>query len=276
MTLVLALALSLADDPVLEAAKTAKLPAIDGKADDEAWKAVKELVVPMGLPEEKPERKAFMKAVHDGDSLCVLVRWADETKTDVHQVYSWSLSDEKYVVQDDAEYEDSVSLGFALEGTFNPDMLAAVEAKWDVWHWGADRSRSGYALDLWHVYSKNPPDGLKSKQKTARDESRLFIARPMDAGTPGFKVVAPPKAKGQDKVPQFDVQKPAGSAGDVEARGVHADNMWTVEFKRKLKTGNKDDVAIDPAKPLPFCLATFDNKEKADHDVSHTILLKLK
>lgn len=276
MTLLLAAVLSLADDPVLEAAKTAKLPSIDGKADDEAWKAAKELVVPMGVPEEKAERKAKMKAVHDGDSICVLVSWADETKTDVHQVYSWGLADEKYLVQDDAEYEDALSLGFALEGTFNPDMLAAVEAKWDLWHWGADRSKGGYALDMWHVYTKNPPEGMKAKQKTARDESRLFIARLLDAGSPPFQQLKPPAQKGADKVPQFAPQKPSGSAGDVEARGVHADGTWTVEFKRKLKTGNADDVAIDPAKPLPFCVATFDNKEKADHDVSHTIVLKLK
>ena len=274
--LLLMTALALADDLELTAAKVAKLPAIDGKAGDDAWKGATELTVPIGVPEDKPERKAMMKAVHDGDSIVVLVRWADDSKNAVHQTLSWSLSDEKYLVQDDAEYEDALSLGFALEGTFNPDMLAAVEAKWDVWHWGADRSSGGYALDLLHVYSKTPPAGMKSKQKTARDESRIFIGRALDEGTPPFKVLEAPKAKGADKVPQFASQKPAGSAGDVEARGEHADNLWTVEFKRKLKTGQKDDTQIDPAKPLPFCLATFNNQEKADHDVSHTILLKLR
>ncbi len=275
MMLLLAAVLSLADDPVLDAAKVAKLPAIDGK-EDEAWKAAKELVVPMGVPEEKAERKATLKALHDGESLCILVRWADETKNAVHQIYSWGLADEKYLVQDDAEYEDSCSLGFALEGTFNPDMLAPVEAKWDLWHWGADRSSGGHALDMWHLYTKNPPDGLKTKQKTARDESRIFLGRYLDAGTPPFKALEAPKTKGADKIPHFAAQTPAGSAADVEARGNHADNQWTVEFKRKLKTGQKDDTQIDPAKPLAFCLATFDNKEKADHDVSHTIVLKLK
>ena len=274
--LLLTALLVLDNDLELSAAKVAKLPAIDGKASDEAWKGAVELVVPIGVPEEKAERKATMKAVHDGDSIAILVRWADDSKNAVHQTLSWSLSDEKYLVQDDAEYEDSVSLGFALEGTFNPDMLAAVEAKWDVWHWGADRSSGGYALDLLHIYSKTAPPGMKSKQKTARDESRIFIGRALDAGTPPFKTVDIPKAKGADKVPQFVTQKPAGSAGDVEARGEHAENTWTVEFKRKLKTGQKDDTQIDPAKPLAFCLATFNNQEKADHDVSHTILLKLK
>jgi hypothetical protein len=276
MTLLLAaLLLSTPDDPVLEAAKVAKLPAVDGK-EDEAWKAAKALEVPMGVPEEKAERKATLKALHDGEAVCILVRWTDETRNAVHQTYSWGLADEKYLVQDDAEYEDACSLGFALEGTFNPDMLAAVEAKWDVWHWGADRSSGGYALDMWHLYTKKRPETLKVKQKTARDESTIYLGRYPDEGTPPFRVVEPPKAKGADKVAQFAVQKPAGSAGDVEARGIHADNAWTVEFKRKLKTGQKDDVAIDPAKPLAFCLATFDNKEKADHDVSHTIQLKLK
>jgi hypothetical protein len=275
MTLLLAILLLSPDDAVLEAAKVAKLPVVDGKEDD-AWKGAKALEVPMGLPEEKAERKATLKAVHDGDSVCILVRWADETKNAVHQIYSWGLADEKYLVQDDAEYEDSCSLGFALEGTFNPDMLAPVEAKWDVWHWGADRSSGGYALDLWHLYTKNPPASLKTKQKTARDESRIFLGRYMDAGTPPFKVLEAPKAKGADKIPHFATQTPSGSAADIEARGAHADNAWTVEFKRKLKTGQKDDTAIEAAKPVPFCLATFDNKEKADHDVSHTILLKLK
>src|SRR5688572_16745406 len=190
--LLLMTALALADDLELTAAKVAKLPAIDGKAGDDAWKGATELTVPIGVPEDKPERKAMMKAAHDGDSIVILVRWADDSKNAVHQTLSWSLSDEKYLVQDDAEYEDALSLGFALEGTFNPDMLAPVEAKWDVWHWGADRSSGGYALDMLHVYSKTAPAGMKSKQKTARDESRVFIGRALDAGTPPFKALEAP------------------------------------------------------------------------------------
>ena len=83
-----------------------------------------------------------------------------------------------------------------------------------------------------------------------------------------------PKAKGPGQAPHYATQKPAGSAADVEAKGTYADGKWTVEFKRKLATGNKDDAAFDLSKPVAFAVATFDSNEHSEHLVSGKLLLK--
>src|SRR5207237_9901928 len=43
----------------LVVAKVPKLPAIDGKADDEAWKAAKEIVVKIDQPDEETPKKTI-------------------------------------------------------------------------------------------------------------------------------------------------------------------------------------------------------------------------
>lgn len=262
-------------DPELVVAKVAKLPSIDGKASDEAWAKAAELVVTMGPPNEaNPNKKLSLKAVHDGTSLCLLLVWSDEIADTAHKDYSWSVLTEKYHVAEDAPIEDCASIGFGMEGTFNPDMLAPVEAKWDVWEWCALRSSGGHALDKWHLYSKSKPAGLKARQLPSRDESDIYIARVDDEGTLPYKKLNPPGAKGPETAPQFAPQAPSGSAADVEARAVHADGKWTLELKRKLRTGMKDDVQFDVAKTVPFAVATFDAVEHADHDVSGKLLLR--
>ena len=84
-----------------------------------------------------------------------------------------------------------------------------------------------------------------------------------------------PETKVKDVIPQYPTQKPTGSAADVEAKGEWADGKWTVEFKRKLNTGHKDDTAFVAGKSLSFAVATYDKNEKGDHDVSKPILLKI-
>ena len=260
--------------PELTASKAAKLPVLDGKGDDEAWKAAKELVVKTGLPQEDVKSQVSLKAVHDGDSICFLAVWPDESENKTHKLKTWSLSDEKYVVFDDSEIEDAFTLGFPLEGKFDPDMLAAHESKWDVWDWGAFRSSGGFAKDKYHLHTKQAVPNKKGKQFASRDESPIFITRVYDDGTAPWKEVPAPAAKGPEKVPSYALQTPTGSAADVKVQAKWADNKWTLEFQRKLNTGNKDDCVLDPAKPIEFAIATFDSVEKAEHLVSPKLLLK--
>jgi hypothetical protein len=52
----------------LVAGKVSKLPAIDGKADDDAWKTAKEVIVKMDVPDEDPppKKSASIKAIPTG------------------------------------------------------------------------------------------------------------------------------------------------------------------------------------------------------------------
>lgn len=255
--------------------KVAKLPDIDGKAGDAAWSGAKAVVVKIDQPdEETPKKTISIKAVHDGTSICFLLEWADADKNDQHSPFVWKGTAYE---PDDEKVEDACVMGFELEGKFDSDMKAGIESKWDVWEWGAARTNpSGYALDRTHVYSKTAPQPpIKARRLTTRDSGQIFFSHPIDEGTPCYTKIEAPEAKKTDILAQYPSQKPSGSAGDVEAKGEWANGKWTVEFKRKLNTGHKDDTAFVVGKSLSFAVATYDKNEKGDHDVSKPILLKI-
>jgi len=255
--------------------KVAKLPDIDGKGGDAAWSGAKAVVVKIDQPdEEMPKKTITIKAVHDGTSICILMEWADQDKNDQHSPFVWKGT---VYEPDDEKVEDACVLGFELEGKFDSDMKAGIESKWDVWEWGAARTNpSGYALDRTHVYSKTAPAApVKGRRLTTRDGGQIYFTHPVDEGTPCYTKIEMPDAKKTDILQQFPSQKPAGSAGDVEAKGEWANGKWTVEFKRKLSTGHKDDTAFAAGKTVSFAVATYDKNEKGDHDVSKPILLKI-
>ena len=261
--------------PELVAAKVAKLPAIDGKADDDAWKSARELKAGIDEPlEEKPKKMISLKAVHDGDSICILLVWEDPDKNDQHCPFAWKGSAYE---PDEEKAEDFCSIGFALEGKFDSDMKAGVESRWDVWEWCAARTNpSGFAIDRTHAYTKaKPPEAVKSKKMTDRNQGQIYFSHPVDEGTPCFKKIEAPEKKGADVVPQYVPQTPAGSAADVQAKGEWANGKWTVEFKRKLNTGHKDDTAFASGKAVEFAVAAFDKCEKGDHVVTKTLVLKI-
>jgi hypothetical protein len=258
----------------LGCAKVAKLPAIDGKADDDAWKSAKELVAKIDeTDEENPKKKISLKAVHDGDSIAILMVWEDPDRSDSQAPFVWK--DSAYEA-DEEKVEDRCSIGFEMEGKFDSDMKAGIESKWDVWEWCAARANNGYGFDRTHIYSKTPPPPpIKARRLTARDGSLINFWHPMDEGTPCYKTVPMPESKGAPVVQQFVPQTPTGSSADVQAKGDWANGKWTVEFKRKLNTGHKDDTVLAAGKSLGIAVATFDKAEKGDHMVSKVITLKI-
>ncbi len=271
-----ALALALASQGEVTAQRVAKLPEIDGKASDEAWAKAKEWVIKIDKPGEidNPMKEMWLKVVHDGTSAAFLLVWSDSTKSERHREFVWSEDDGEYKV-DDNLLEDSCSVAFPLEGPFNPDMLAGIPSKWDVWEWGAFRTAQGYAKDKFHIYSKTRPEPHRSMRFSDRNEEPIYLARPDDEGTPCVKKVdAPPAEKKTPTLPGWIPEKPTGSAADVQARGSWENGKWSVEFKRKLVTGHKDDTPFDLSKPVDFALAVCDQGEKSDHEVSPKYVLK--
>jgi Ethylbenzene dehydrogenase len=64
-----------------------------------------------------------------------------------------------------------------------------------------------------------------------------------------------------------------GSRGDISCGQTYTGNGWILEWKRKLNTGNSDDVTFDPTQEYPFGLATFDNSAIA-HGIKAFLNLK--
>ena len=255
-------------------AKVSALPAIDGKARDAAWGKARAMTVKVDDTDEleNPKNPVTLKAVHDGKDVCVLLVWPDKTKNDQHLPWKWAGAE----YEEEFDSEDACTLAFGLKGNFNPDMLAPAESSWDVWHWGAQRGSGGYALDRVHHYSKKSLEipGVRSKRRRARDKSYIYITRPHDAGIPPAKQVEAPERKKGTLIPQFVTQKPTGSSADVQAVGAWSGGKWTVEFRRKLNTGNADDTPFDSSTPVPFAVATFDNDEGSGHQVSRGMRLR--
>jgi hypothetical protein len=85
------------------------------------------------------------------------------------------------------------------------------------------------------------------------------------------------KFKAGDRLPREVVEKPAGSRGDVEARGVWDRGRWTVETRRTRDTGDKDhDIQFtDAGRPYFFGSAVHDDGDGEEHSHTGTTALKL-
>lgn len=66
-----------------------------------------------------------------------------------------------------------------------------------------------------------------------------------------------------------------GSEGDILCAQTYTGTGWILEFKRKLNTGNNDDVLFDVTKNYPFGYAIFENAAIA-HAIKPSLTLKFK
>ena len=64
---------------------------------------------------------------------------------------------------------------------------------------------------------------------------------------------------GNKRFPSILTRDFLGARGDVEVKAEYTGTGWICEVKRKLNTGDADDVVFDPSAELPFGFAIFDN-----------------
>ena len=169
----------------------------------------------------------------------------------------------------------------------------APDEKADSWHWKAARTNpAGYADDkfvnstVWFEkygplgvpidWTGRYPDvstggGYKDNQNEDKTlpkyyepnpidtlDSRFIFQSEIDSGE-ALMINADTQFTRGDRVPGYILEKEIGSRGDIEAMGVWKDGFWSLELKRKLNTGNEDDVQFDIAKTYRFGVAIMDN-----------------
>jgi hypothetical protein len=120
-------------------------------------------------------------------------------------------------------------------------------------------------MDRTHVFSATEPPGGKAKKYPAKNGKDVWIARPEDAGESVTKENQAPPTKQATAPKHYEAVKPTGSAADIHTGTSYADGWWTVEFARKLNTGNADDAVLDVAKPILMGVAVFDKSEHENH-----------
>ncbi len=240
-------------------------PAIDGKADDSAWKSAPALLLDAERklePNIGAKTKVSLQSVHTDSKIFFLLTWADDSESIEHKPWMWNA--EKSLYEEGPQREDMCALAFAHSGNFTADMLAPEEAGWDVWHWKAARTNpQGFAMDKIHRYTRKQPEG-KAKQYEARDGNPLWIARPEDSGDSVEMKKAAPATFAGEKIPQYAAGAPTGSAADVRAKGSWKDGRWTLEFARSLDTRNGDDAQFELARLYRMAAAVFDHTGEMD------------
>lgn len=249
----------------LVAAKIASSPTLDGVADDVAWRTARPLKLDVRrvmAPNKGVKTEASIRAAYTSSHIYFLLSWKDPRADVSHKTWTWNAATGAYVEGKDRE--DMAALAFELNGPFTADMLSPVETTWDVWHWKALRTNpQGYAMDKTHRYFRQQPD-TKANKHEANDGSDIWIARPEDSGNSVEKKQDAPAKHEGERVPQYLPGAPTGSAGDVGAKGRWADGWWSVEFARKLDTGETDDTTFSPDRCYRMAVATFDRTGDMD------------
>ena len=185
-------------------------PTIDGKSDDPAWAGIPGYIVIINKNDKKI--KIVVKTLKTKDSIFFLIKAPLKSFVKKHKLWHWDKQKKIYTLGDEKET--------SLKLIFYKDAKLANPA--DVWIWRAARNDiAGFADDM---YLK---DGLFTMDKGRSCWYSRFFGE--FAGT---------------TLPRFYQRTPKGSASDVKAKGIF-DKILTVEFSRKLKTNQKDDIDLD-------------------------------
>lgn len=233
------------------ATKVANAPVIDGKADDGAWSQAKPFVTYDPLAKVK----LTIRAVYTDDSVFILTTFPDKTENRDHKTQVWMPGQERYRIGTDRE--DTFVLKWSMEaGPVDLRVDAEEPYKADIWFWKAHRTdHAGYADDKMHVYSSLQTP--KSKPIISKNGGRFYLTRPGDRGKSAYETIIHGDHAG-DRTSLYKSRVPQGSRADVRAKGKWRDGGWTVEFSRKLATGNADDVQFELRQAYNFGISRFE------------------
>jgi hypothetical protein len=235
----------------LVVAKVTSAPVIDGVADDAVWAKATDVVT------HDPQAKADLriKAVYTDDMIYVLATFPDKTESRTHKTLTWDAEQARY--RTGVDREDTFVIKWAMSSDVR-DLRVDAERpyKADIWFWKATRTDpSGYADDKSHTYSATR--GRNSKTVLSRSGQRFYLSRPGDSGKSAYKtIIYADRVK--DRMPLYKNNEPKGSRADVRAKGQWRNGVWTVEFARKLVTGNADDVEFKFLRSYKFGVARYE------------------
>lgn len=254
-----------------EASFTSTPPAVDGKADD-VWSATEPLHVTVreAIGGGRPF-SVELRALYTKETLYVLARWPDETKSDMRDPYVWN--DGKKAYDRPSKPDDQFAIEFPLAGDFGISMLSMDrEYVADVWHWKAGRGNSeGRVDDKRHIISRSATPNAKKYSMGGHGD--IYIARLVDTGRNAYERRETPLSFEGAIVDSFVSREPVGSAADVWGKGEHDGEAWVLEMARRLDTGQADDAVIDPTTGTRCAIAVLNDELYWNHSVSAMIFL---
>ena len=215
-----------------------KPPVIDGNGNDPDW-SQSVAVVTRDLVTEK---EITLQSIHTADEVFFLVQYLDDKEERQHKTLIWNEALEMYKAG--PEREDSFVFKWNMEAE-PVDLTLSGNRPYqaDIWYWKAARTDyAGYADDKIQVYSLHKQK--KTKQLLSKSGRLFYLRRSGDEGKSAYETIFQDEFVSK-RVPRFKFRKPEGSRADIRAKGEWKAGVWTIEFARKLKTGNNDDISLD-------------------------------
>lgn len=235
----------------ITATKVSDPPVIDGVADDAVWQKAEPIVT----HDKIRQTDVTLKAVYTDTDIFFLVTFKDPDESREHKTLLWNPQEMMY--EDGPEREDVFVFKWSMELTPIDLSINADEGYMaDIWFWKACRTDpSGFADDKRHILSNYElPD---SRRVISKKGNLFYLARPGDEGTEAYEANIFVDHQ-NDRMPKYTNKQPTGSRADIRAKGQWHDGAWTIEFGRKLDTGNMDDVQFDPAKEYEFGISCYE------------------
>ncbi len=177
----------------------------------------------------------------------------------------------------------------------------------DAWHWKATRTNpAGYADDKFvddvhtdYTGSLDTSIGITARHPDAKisggykrngddnetrplyyepnptdpEDARFIFQSEIDSGD-AVRITPETRFSNGTVIPGYILERPVGSRGDIEAKGVWRDGAWSLEIKRKLNNGHDDDVQFNTLRTYRFGVAVMDNTGGFErHGVGHSFAL---
>ena len=225
-------------------------PVIDGRADEPFWDTAPAITT-LDYPSQRP---ITLRSVHAKGEIFFLVTFPEEIPHETHKTWVWDKKEEVY--REGQDREDVFIFKWSMSGNNVSLRLREPEPhRADIWFWKAHRTNpSGYADDKGQGVSAKP--GPMARKIQSARHGTLYFERWGDAGTPPWEEKLFFEYKG-DTLDQFAPRQPSGSRGDVRAKGVWSKGQWTIEFGRKLNTGQDDDLAFTAGAVHLFAVSCY-------------------
>lgn len=243
-------------------------PVVDGV--DKDWSSVSGVAIPVhpiNTSYSSETTEVFLKAGHFEGEVFFYLSWKDNTENLIHKAWVWDESKKRYLMG--PEREDRLAMQFEIEGEYSTDWANANDFKADMWHWKSSRSNpSGLAHDKFTILSRNKL--LRAAAIPAAEGSKRYVLRKSDSGQPLYST----KRYGQkqlDTMPKYELLQAKGSVADIQAKGIWQAGSWQLELRRKLSTGNDDDVQFELGKSYAGGIAVFNASDNDDHLISDTL-----
>ncbi|MCA8935310.1 MAG: hypothetical protein KDB68_03825 [Planctomycetes bacterium] len=265
---------------------------------NDTWKGLPALTFPTRKDPKTFGPDVELRALHDGESIYIMARWKDDTKSTTKKAWEWkegkwtkSEGDEdRIAIAINGTAKDFETKGCAVLCHYGDMGTASEQEHADLWHWKAARGGlNGFADD--QNFSQEPEGRKDDEGKSAyatnanddgdapkwvwKDDADKTSSFTEDTSTDLPEEFKP---EGNYSVPSYRLRTPEGSRGDIETAAEYKDGWWTVVFKRKLDTGHSDDAAFKAGEDTHIAIAVFDNtgaKTGKEHAKSGAIKLKL-